>query len=145
MRLLPVTQYCGLHMRRECRERFPSHRGLAIPACVTARDTRAVIHAGIANYQFPLKSGKRYRHSRRMCNHQFCVFGKRPIGNENIANGGMDFFPFNPLAPGWHGSKSVSSEHMLPVKFMSNSCQITLRWVPKITFDDKSILVQPIP
>ena len=36
-------------MRRECRERFPHHHGLAIP-------TYAVMHAGIANYRFPLKS-----------------------------------------------------------------------------------------
>ena len=26
MDLLPDTQNCGLHMRRECRERFPRHR-----------------------------------------------------------------------------------------------------------------------
>ena len=25
-------------MRRECRERFPCHRGLAIPTCITARE-----------------------------------------------------------------------------------------------------------
>ena len=63
-------------MRRECRERFPRHRGLAIPTCITARawrmcrdacrgrwlavsievgcgervrDTRAVMHAGVAD------------------------------------------------------------------------------------------------
>ena len=35
--LLPDTQNCGLCMRRECRERFPRHRGLAIPTCITAR------------------------------------------------------------------------------------------------------------
>ena len=44
--LLPDTQNWGLHMRRECRERFPCHRGLAIPTCITAR---AAMHAGIAN------------------------------------------------------------------------------------------------
>ena len=27
-------------MRRECRERSPRHRGLAIPACITARAWR---------------------------------------------------------------------------------------------------------
>ena len=27
-------------MRRECRERFPRHRGLAIPTCITARASR---------------------------------------------------------------------------------------------------------
>ena len=35
MDLLPDTQNYGLHMRRECRERFPRHRRLAIPTCVT--------------------------------------------------------------------------------------------------------------
>ena len=29
------TQICGLHMRRECWERFPRHRGLAILTCIT--------------------------------------------------------------------------------------------------------------
>ena len=43
-------------MRREWRERFPRHRGIAIPTCITARaprtqnvrHARAVMHAGIA-------------------------------------------------------------------------------------------------
>ena len=37
MGLLPDTQICGLPMRQECWERFPYHRGLAIPTCITAR------------------------------------------------------------------------------------------------------------
>ena len=37
MGLLPGTQNLGLSMRRECRERFPRHRGLAIPIFITAR------------------------------------------------------------------------------------------------------------
>ena len=44
MGLLPDKQHCGLRMRRECRERFPRHRGLAIPTCITAR---ALMHVGI--------------------------------------------------------------------------------------------------
>ena len=40
MGLLPDTQNCGLRMRRECREHFPHHRGLAIPTCITARASR---------------------------------------------------------------------------------------------------------
>ena len=40
MGLLPDTQNCGLRMHRECRERFPRHRALAIPTCVTARAFR---------------------------------------------------------------------------------------------------------
>ena len=36
---LPDTQNCGFRMRRrrECRERVPRQRGLAIPTCITAR------------------------------------------------------------------------------------------------------------
>ena len=40
MDLLPDTYYYGLCMHRECRERFPRHRGLAIPTCITARASR---------------------------------------------------------------------------------------------------------
>ena len=57
MGLLPDTWNCGLRMRRECRERFPRHRGLAIRrASRHVRDACAVMHAGIANQQFPFKS-----------------------------------------------------------------------------------------
>ena len=38
MGLLPDTYYCGLRMRREYRERFPHHHGLA--TCITARALR---------------------------------------------------------------------------------------------------------
>ena len=31
---------CGLRMRREYRERFPRHHGLAFPTCITARASR---------------------------------------------------------------------------------------------------------
>ena len=41
MGLLPDTQNCGLRMCRECRERFPRPRRLAIPACIKARASRA--------------------------------------------------------------------------------------------------------
>ena len=40
MGLLPDTKHCGLRMRRECRERFPRHCGLAIPTCITTRAWR---------------------------------------------------------------------------------------------------------
>ena len=36
-------------MRRECRERFPRHRGLVIPTCITRAHARAVMRAEIAN------------------------------------------------------------------------------------------------
>ena len=37
MGLLPDTQNCRLRMRREWQERFPRHRELAIPTCITCR------------------------------------------------------------------------------------------------------------
>ena len=40
MGLLLDTRNCGTHMFRECRKRFPRHRGLAIPACITTRASR---------------------------------------------------------------------------------------------------------
>ena len=42
MGFLPDTWNCELRMRRECREPFPRHRGLAIPTCIG-------MYAGIAN------------------------------------------------------------------------------------------------
>ena len=41
MGLLPDTLTWGSRRRRECRERFPRHRGLAIPTCITARAWRS--------------------------------------------------------------------------------------------------------
>ena len=50
----------------------------------------------------------------------------------------------NSLAPGRCRStcnfKSVNSEHMLWLKFISNSGKIALRWMPQNTFTDKSTL-----
>ena len=67
LRYGPLTWYVKLWLRmhRECLERFPRHRELAIPACITARawplfdkpksflsdsgHVCALVHAGIAN------------------------------------------------------------------------------------------------
>ena len=35
-----MRKIAGLHMRRECRDRFPRHRRLAVPTCITARAWR---------------------------------------------------------------------------------------------------------
>ena len=53
---------------------------------------------------------------------------------------------FNSLALGTCGSdfRSVISECILWIKFMSTSCEIALRWMPWSTFYDKSILIQVI-
>ena len=84
-------------MRRECRERFSRHRGLATPSCMHVRDGHAVMHAGIAKYVMRVLwcmpgsltsgflwsrwQGKRPRYSRRMLNPHLCVSGKSPMGN----------------------------------------------------------------
>ena len=65
MGLLPDTQNGGLCMRRECRERFPRHHGLAIPTT--------------SGFLWSRWRGKRSRHSRRMRIPQVCVSGKRPM------------------------------------------------------------------
>ena len=70
-------------MRREYRERFPRHRWLAIPTCITARASRAraVMHAGslVSGFIWSRWLRKRSRHSRRMRNPQICVSDKRPM------------------------------------------------------------------
>ena len=38
--------------------------------------------------------------------------------------------------------KSIISEHIFRIKFMSTFCEIAHRWMPQKTFDDKSTLVQ---
>ena len=83
MGLLPDTQYRGLRMRRECRERFPRHRlqrkplvsdpGMHHGTCVTHVPW---CMSGSLNCG---GGGKRSRHSRRMRNSQFYVSGKRPM------------------------------------------------------------------
>ena len=60
MGLLPDTQNCGLRMRRECREPFPRHRGLTIPACLPGSLTHGFL--------WRRWWGKRSRHSRRTRN-----------------------------------------------------------------------------
>ena len=87
MSLLPDTQNRGLRMRRECRERFPHHR-LQRKALVSD----PVMHHGTCVMHVPwcmsgtpnrVGGGKRSRHSRRLRNSQFYVFGKRPMTSTN--------------------------------------------------------------
>ena len=71
------------HIRRECRERFPCQRGLAIPTCITCVTHVPWCMQGslTSGFIWSRWRGKRSRHSRRMRNPQFCVSGKRPILN----------------------------------------------------------------
>ena len=85
MGFLPDTKICGLHMRRECRKRFPRHRlqrkpiisdpGMHHDTCVT--------YPGWLTCGLPIQiqtwQGKRSRHSRCIRNLQFHVSGKRPM------------------------------------------------------------------
>ena len=51
MGLLPDTQNCVLRIRRECRERSPRNRGLAIPTHISARARRTWRDACRDRYQ----------------------------------------------------------------------------------------------
>ena len=62
-------------MRRERWERFPRHRGLAIPTCITAR-AWCMPGSLTSGFLFSRLRGKR---SRRMRNPQLYVSGKRPM------------------------------------------------------------------
>ena len=79
------TRYIKLlGMRRECRERFPCHRGLAIPTCITTRAWRTCRDAcrdrSLAVFIWSRWQGKRSRHSRSMRNPPFYVSGKKLMG-----------------------------------------------------------------
>ena len=54
MGLLPDRSSYGLRMHRECRERFPRHRGLAIPTCNTARASRTCRDACLGQWAVQL-------------------------------------------------------------------------------------------
>ena len=85
MGLLPNTKNCGLHMRQDCRERFPRHRLQRKPPV-----SDSGMHHGTCITHVPwCMSGSLIRsggenvpgHSRRMCNLRFYVSGKRPIAS----------------------------------------------------------------
>ena len=80
--LLPDTQNCRLCMHRECRERFPRHRGLGIRHA-SRRASLPWCMPGllISGFLWRWLRGKGSRHSRRLHNPQFYVSGKRPMEN----------------------------------------------------------------
>ena len=61
-----------------CRERFPRHRELAIPTCIT-HVPWCMSGSLTSGFLWSRWRGRRSRHSRQMCNPQFYVSGKRPI------------------------------------------------------------------
>ena len=100
MGLLPDTQNCGCACAGNVGNVFPATEGKrSWHASRHVRDARAVMHAGIANYRFPLKSavgGKRSRHSRRMRIPQFYASGKRPMEWMGL---GQVILPSNQASP----------------------------------------------
>ena len=83
-------------MRRECRERFPRHRGISDP---DMRQGTCVTHVPwcmsgslTSGFLWSRWRGKRSRHSRYTRKPQFYVSGKRPIQNRNV-----QFFVLNAL------------------------------------------------
>ena len=78
-----IRKYCGLRMRCECRERFPPSPRVSNPdmhrsTCVThvPRCTSGSLTSDFLWFRW---RGKRFWHSRRMRNPQFCVSRKRPM------------------------------------------------------------------
>ena len=87
-----LSRYVTLRMRRECRDRFPRHRGgLAIPKCITAHAWRACRDAcRDRGFVWSLWRGK---HSRRMRNPQFYVSGKSHVA---VITGTTILVPYHP-------------------------------------------------
>ena len=83
MGLLPDAYNYGLRRRRECRERFPRHRRLVIPICITVQAVRNVSWcmpgSPTRGFLWRRWRGKRSRHPRCIRNPQFYVSGKRTI------------------------------------------------------------------
>ena len=81
MDLLPDTQNCGLRMRQECRERFPYHRGLTIPKCITARARRTCRDAWslTSGFLWSRFAGKTFPAFPAHAQPAIFVSGKRPM------------------------------------------------------------------
>ena len=115
---LPNTYKCGLRMRRECREHFPRHRGLASPTFITS----SVKHVSwcmpgslTSGFLWSRWWGKRSRHSRRMRNPQFFVSGKRPIE--------LDFFYIYHAGPVSH-FKVTGCDRMTEHRYSMSICWV---------------------
>ena len=80
---LPDTQNCGLHMRREWRECFLRHRGLAIPTCIKARawcTWHDACRGRLPAVFFEVSGGENVPSITGGCTtRNFCVSGKRPM------------------------------------------------------------------
>ena len=88
---LILTRYVnyGLRMRRQCRERFPRQRGLAIPTRFNVTHVPWCMSRSLTSgFLWSRWRGKRSRPSRRMRNPQLYVSGKRPM----LGSHGHTFF-----------------------------------------------------
>ena len=97
------------------------------------RDARAVMHVGIVNLRFPLKSvaGKRSRHSRRMRNPQFCVSGKRTITRTKYDQDLGRLIPSlcqNQFTYWFMVTHSVYSKTNVPRDLIGHGAHVTIMW-----------------
>ena len=80
-----------MRIRRECRERFPRHRGSSDPDMHHGTSVPHVLWCMAGSLTSVLLwsqwRGKRSRHPRRMRKPQFYVSGKRPMGSRHFTVG----------------------------------------------------------
>ena len=117
MCLLPDTPNWGLRMRRECQECFRRHRlnKWSRHTSRHVRHARTVMYVGIANPRWRVKHS---RHSRRMCNPQFYVSGKKPMY--------MKMIKFKLERQKWNGRGSITTQSgdVLYIFFWKIHCEV---------------------
>ena len=74
-----IPKIAGCACAGNARDVFPVNRGLAIPTCITAWCMPGSLTRGFLWSGWRVKRSRYSRHSRRMCNPQFYVSGKRPM------------------------------------------------------------------
>ena len=87
MGLLPVTKSCGLRIHQGCRDRFPCHRGLAIPTCHTARAWCMCRDAGrdrLLTVSFKVVGGENVPGIPGACTTRNCMYLSRGPWEANI-------------------------------------------------------------
>ena len=135
MGLLPDPNYCGLRMRRECRERFPRHRGLAIPCathvpwCMSGLLTSGFI--------WSRWRGKRSRHSPRMRNPHICVSGKRPMRERAFSLAGWDIDHISSVA-----IYEIRTQGPVSIKYRLS--RYTISTIRRIQYTDRFISIMGI-
>ena len=100
---------------------------LAIPVCITARASRTCRDA--CRDRYPTGRGKRSRHSRRICNPQFYVPGKRPMSYILDCSISCLYYFIQLVVPQeirlWSQVNNVKT-HIKDIYLRDISCEITL-------------------